>query len=773
MRKLVWAATGYAAALLVAHYLLPGSWLPYAAAVAGALALAALVLGLFPRLRGRWRTAALIALLSAAAGFFWTWGYTALTVSPAEAFAGEKRTVTVRISDYAEVFDDYSRVEVRSVDGDVPHVRMLVYDYSAGMGELRPGDVVDMPLKLLSAGTFYGEDSDYYLANGVHLRGYLTGEYAVAGRGALLWLYFPRDIARALKAQALACFPPDTAPLMKALLTGDRAELYADDDLYSALKTAGFVHIIAVSGMHVAFLVGMLRLLAGRRRITAFLGIPMIVVFMAMVGFKPSVVRAGIMMILLLLAPLLRREDDPPTSLAAAGLLILLANPIAIGSLSFQLSFAAMAGLILVTPRLYGWLVYDEKEKYRLPRNLWGRVLRWICSAFAASVGAIVFSTPIAALNFGYVPLYSVLTNLMCLWAMSAAFLCGYAICVLGLVWQPLGVAAGWLVGWLPRYSIFVVKRIARLPYAALYTRGNLGGWWLAFVYVLFPVTYALRGRERYRPVIPVCIAFCALLAVTFTVRRDLTGKLEVAAVDVGQGQSIVAMTQNGVAMVDCGSVGSADNAGDRAADYLRKNGRDRVDLLILTHFHGDHVNGVRRLMSRVDVERLVVAAEYGENDYSDAILEACGRYGAEVYYIDRNTDFTLDDLTLTVYAPLGAGDMNDAGLLVYGDWGDFEFLVTGDAGSEVERLLAAFYRLGDMELLIAGHHGGKYSTSAELLDEITPEVAFISAGAGNDYGHPSDEVLKRFEERNIQVYRTDLQGTVSVTVGEDHGEGE
>ena len=771
MRKLVLIAAGYAAALLAAHYLLPYAYLPWFAAGAGVLALLALGLRFVPKLRAM--TAALLVFAGAAAGFAWMWGYTALTVLPAEAYAGEQRTVTVRVTDYAVVYDEYSRVEARSVDAELPHVRMLLYDYDGGFGELRPGDLVEMPLKLLSARTFYGEDSDYYLANGVHLRGYTTDAYAVTGRWALSWLYFPQEIAKCIREQALQCFPADVAPLMKALLTGDRKELYADDELYSALKTAGLIHIIAVSGMHVAFLVSMLRLLTGRRRITAFLGVPLIVVFMAMIGFTPSVTRAGVMMILLTLAPLLRRENDPPTSLAAAGLLILLANPVAVASLSFQLSFAAMAGLILISPRLYAWIVYDEKERSRLPKNRWGRALRWLCGAFAASVGAIVFTTPLSALYFGYVPLYGILTNLLCLWAMSAAFLCGYAVCLLGLLWQSAGAAAGWVVGWLPRYAVFAVKRVARLPCAALYTRRNLGGWWLVFVYLLFGGTYVLRGKEPYRPAIPVCVALSTLSVLTFFIEKDLRGRLEVTAVDVGQGQSIVAMTDAATVMVDCGNTGSADNAGDLAAEYLLKNGRDRVDLLVLTHFHGDHVNGVRRLLSRVDVDRLVIAAEYEENEYSDGILSACERYGTEVCRVSENTGFTVGDLRLTVCAPLGGGDANEECLLVYGDFGDFEFLVTGDAGKSVEQILVDTYDLGDIELLVAGHHGSRTSTCGALLDAVTPEAAFISVGAGNGYGHPADEVLERLEERNIAVYRTDLDGTVSLTVErtDDHGE--
>ena len=174
--------------------------------------------------------------------------------------------------------------------------------------------------------------------------------------------------------------------------------------------------------------------------------------------------------------------------------------------------------------------------------------------------------------------------------------------------------------------------------------------------------------------------------------------------------------------------------------------------------------------MSRVKVDRLVIPAEYEENEYSEAILDACGEYGTAVYPISENTRFTTDGVTYTVYAPLGVGDPNESCLLIFGDCGNYEFLVTGDASGSVERRLVSFYELGDIELFIAGHHGAASSTTAALLDTVTPDTVFVSAGAGNSYGHPADSVLERLAERNIDIYRTDLDGTVAVTVVRDDG---
>ena len=760
MRKLLWFALGWTAALAVGYAFLPEGWPLWLAAVVLLPAPAALLL------RGRARARLLLPLAGAACGLLWLWGYTALFVTPAEKLVGEVRTLTLRVSSFPESGDGYTRLEAASMDAALPPIHLLLYDYDGGMTELRPGDVAEVPLKILSARTYYQARSDHYLALGVQLRGYCKGAYRVTGRWAWSWLYAPLHLAKKLSETALRCFPEDVAALMKALLTGDKTEYYLDDALSAAMRTTGFTHIIAISGTHVAFLVGLLRLVLKRRRALVPLGVLLILGFMAMTGFTPSVTRSGIIQLLLLLAQPLLREEDAPTSLAAALLAITLWNPYAVGSLSLQFSFAAMAGLLLLTPGIHDRLYPPEGDRKKpVPRTLWGRAAHGLWSTFAASVGASLFTLPLSALHFGYVPLYGILTNLLCLWAMSGAFLGGYGVCLLYLLWPGAGLACGWVLGWLPRYTMFVVERLARLPHALLYTRWNLGAWWLLSSYGLFAGGWLLRKRTRWWLLSPLCFSALSLLLLLLAVRPDLEGRMRVAAVDVGQGACFVALTERATVLIDCGSTGSADNAGDRAADYLLQNGRRYVDLLILTHFHADHVNGVKRLMARVDVDRLAYAEECADNAYAEDILALCAARGTETFPIRRDMRFTLEELALDVYAPLGVGDVNEMCLLTYGDYGDYEFLVTGDAGGDVERLLTVLHDLGDMELLAVGHHGSRTSTSAALLDAITPETAFISVGAGNSYGHPAPEVLERLEARGIRVCRTDLEGTVFETV--------
>ena len=764
MRRLAIAAAGYTGSLILAHYVLGHGLLPWLALGIFALgAVCALVL------RGERRTACAVVCLFAAAGFLWTWGFTELKLRPAEEMNGVTASVSVRVSDYPEHYDGYDRVRVKVTGGDCPHASAYVYDYDGVLPALEPGDEAQMTLRFKSAAERFGEKTDASTSQGIFLRAYISGECRVTGRWSLDFLMLPRRLAHAIGEEISSLWPEEVSPFMTALLTGKKTDFYGDERAYSALTGAGMSHVVAVSGMHVAFLVGAVRLITGRRRKTAFICIPMIAIFTAMTGFTPSAVRAAVMQTMLLAAPLLRRENDPLTSLGASALVLLLVNPLSIANVGLQLSFAAMAGITLLAQPIYARLdalrealaVNVGKRRLMLPRG--------IASAISGSLAAQVFTLPLAALHFGFLPLYSVAANVLCLWAVSAAFVSGYAVCLAGLIFPAAGRALALCASVLPRYVLAVCSLISRLPYAAFYTRSNYAAWMLVFAYAVFIGAYLMRGRGRMRPAAPVCACIIAFCTVTLVMGDAPGGGLTVTAVDVGQGQSIAVLQRDSAAVIDCGGFGAGENAGDSMGGYLFSQGCRRIDLLLLTHLHADHANGVARLMSRVPVDRLVLPENTDDASCLDDVLAAAEDCGARVYYITEDSYISLGSLGLEVYAPIGAGDVNERGLIILGEYGSFEFLVTGDAGTVTENRLVREHSLPDIELLIAGHHGSAYSTGDALLDAAEPDVAFISVGY-NSYGHPSPDTLERLTEHGVEVHRTDEEGTITLTVGDTYG---
>ena len=230
------------------------------------------------------------------------------------------------------------------------------------------------------------------------------------------------------------------------------------------------------------------------------------------------------------------------------------------------------------------------------------------------------------------------------------------------------------------------------------------------------------------------------------------------AALDVGQGQSIAICAGQRTVLVDCG--GSGVSAGDVAANYFQSAGYRRLDVLVLTHYHADHANGVARLLQRMEVNTLVAPDVEPDHPLRREILSMAQEAGCQVVLLEENGRIALDELSLTCYGPLGGGESNEEGLSVLCTLGSFHGLVTGDMDANIEKRLVKYGNLPELTVLVAGHHGSRTSTSQLLLEETRPRCAMISVGY-NSYGQPAAEVLSRLDEEGCAVYRTDQIGTV------------
>jgi competence protein ComEC len=414
MRRLAAFALPYCAAVFLAQYVLPRPlWLP-AGALCALLALCALPL------RGDGRLRALLIAFGLAAGFLWCRGYDAYFYSPAEELDGRTVILEAVATDWAEPAAYGYSVPVRIVLEGQPDVGALLYAGQAA-AQLRPGDRVSVVAACRLAGrTASGQETAYYTSRGIFLTAAAYGEMTITSPTRIPVRYWPRLAARALRESAGRVFPADTAGFMTALILGEKAGL--DDSLYAALRRTGLAHTVAVSGMHISFLAGLIGLVPGarRRRSRAAACMAGVFFYAAVTGGNPSVLRAAFQCACLQLAPLLGREEDTPTALSAVLALLLLQNPRAVTGIGLQMSFAAVAGIYLFSPRLY------ESWIGRLPRK--GRQLppvRALLGVLAATLGAMSFTIPISAYYFGTVSLIAPLSNLLAWPAVMAAFAAG------------------------------------------------------------------------------------------------------------------------------------------------------------------------------------------------------------------------------------------------------------------------------------------------------------------------------------------------------------
>ena len=745
MRRLAAFTASFALGIYLAQYLLPQNCLLPLAAGCFAAACGALLLPWI------WRRRVLLMGTGLAFALGWNWLYVRQVQEPLLALSDSEGPASMTLLEYAVPTDYGAKVTVR-LEG-YPLGKVAYYG-GEDLLDLLPGQTVEAMVRFQDSRRLREEELTTFTAKGVFLLAYQRGDEAVYGEGSAgspRW--WPAHAARAMQERIDALFSGDAGGFLKAILTGDRSGL--SEGAASDLSEAGLSHILAVSGMHFGYLMLLLSLLGPqRRRLMAAAGVPALVFYALLTGASPSVVRACVMLLFVLAAPLFRRESDPPTTMFAALFCILLANPFAAASISLQLSFGAVAGLLWLSPRVQGLLLGDR------PR---GRVYSFLAASLSATVGALAFTVPLCAVYFGSVVLISPVSNLLCLPAASGVFLLGLAAVLLSFLWLPLGAALGFVPALLAKYTLWMAGTLASIPHHAVYLTNPYVKYWLGFVYLLFAAACLLRPKARRTYALAAGLSAVTLAATVWLGAPHYTRNgLDAYALDVGQGQSVLLSSGGQFALVDCGSRNSWYDAGGIAADHLATMGCGTLDYLILTHYDYDHVSGVVTLLARQRVGTVLLPRTTEGSDMRFRIELAARSHGAAVEYVEEETAYPLGESSLTVYPPVGEGEQR--GLAVLCTRGSFDLLVTGDMDMAGERALIAAYDLPDVEALVAGHHGSRSSTSEELLEAVRPETALISVG-DNSYGHPAEETMIRLDKAGAEICRTDLQGTIHLSV--------
>lgn len=736
----MWFSIGFGAACVFgAYFYVPWLWI---AAAISVLIAALLLIGM------RWyrplRVGAAV-ILGVAVGLSWFIGYDRVYLGAARSADEQTRSVIITVSDYS-----YETSYGCGFDGEIVFgVRTYqVRAYLDTKEQLQPGDRVQgaFSFRLTTLGA--AQEPTYHQGKRIFLIAYQDGEYEITNTSETQLKDYPAIWRQKLIGIIDAAFPEDASGFAKALLLGDRTDI--DYELNTAFKISGISHIIAVSGLHVSILFGFLYLMTGRRRVlTALVGIPAVILFAAIAGFSPSVVRASIMQCLMMLAMLWDREYDLPTALAFAALVMLAANPLVITSVSFQLSVGCMAGIFLFSERIRVWLM-DEK---RLGR--WnGKLTRWFSSSVSITLSAMVFTTPLVAVYFGAVSLVGIVTNLLTLWVVTYIFYGIMLVCAVGCFHAAWASALGWLIAWPIRFVLLVAKTLSALPLAAVYTKSDYIVIWLVFCYGLLAVFLCMKKKQ---PVLFGSVAVIGLcLALAFSWAEPLMDECRVTALDVGQGQCILLQSEGKTFLVDCGG-SYAEDAADTASETLFSQGIDRLDGIILTHYDADHVGGAEYLLTRISADALYLPFTQDEDGIGEMLAHRC----EGTVYVSDDLELTFGDAKLTIFAPVSYESGNESSMCVLFQAENCDILITGDRGVQTERVLLQRYDIPKLDVLVVGHHGSKGSTSEELLKATTPEYAIISVGKDNPYGHPSGEVVDRLKKYNCEILRTDLYGTI------------
>jgi len=590
------------------------------------------------------------------------------------------------------------------------------------------------------------DERTYLRRHGVHVvvtasRWHIVGHRGgVAGIADRLRAYLARSMAPGVHGERRA--------VIAGIVLGEDEGL--SDNLRTRFRSSGLYHLLAVSGQNVALIAGgalALAWLIGLSRLVAEIGaLAAIGGYVLAVGWQPSVVRAGVAGSLVSLAWLAARPKDRWYFLLVGAAVLLAWNPYSLLDAGFQLSFAAVAAIFVVVPRLQRTLA-----GYPVPRSL--------AEVVAVSGACGLATAPILLSQFGVVPIYSIPANALA--APVVAPLLGLALvtALIAPVLPSVAAALAWINGWLAAYLAGCARLVGGLPYAAAPPRTAL----VVIGTGLLAGLLAFRLRPPRAPRLAVVIVLAVLVAGGWQLRGGSSGPpppqgLRITFLDVGQGDGALLQVPNGAVLVDEGAP-EADVAGQ-----LRGLGLRSLSMLVLTHPQRDHVGGAAKVLDRVHVGAVLDPAIPSESTDERAALAAARRHRVRVIVARMGEAFRIGALRLRVLWPDGPGppgdDPNNHAIVVLASYGQVDALLTADAESDVTGHL----HVPPVEILKVAHHGSDDPGLARLLAQVQPRVAVISVGAHNDYGHPAPSTIATLAGvPGLAVYRTDRDGRVVV----------
>jgi competence protein ComEC len=569
-------------------------------------------------------------------------------------------------------------------------------------------------------------------------------------RGEPSWAQRAAGTLRAGLQRACEPLPDDAGGLLPGLVVGDTSRL--DPSLEEDFRTTGMTHLNAVSGANVAIVLGVVLFVVRWARagpvITALVCSAALVGFVILARPSPSVVRAAAMGAIGLLGLATGRPRAAMPALAAGVVALIVVDPELAGDAGFTLSVLATSGLLLLAPR---WR--DGLRRSGVPAGA--------AEALAVPAAAQLACAPVIAGLSGTVSLVAVPANLLAVPAIAPATLLGVGAAVLSPVWPDGAEFAAWLAGWPVRWLVVVATYGARVPAGALpWPDGLLGA------LLLTGITVALLVAAR-RPIVRRLFAVITVGAVlgALPVRLIASGWPPpgwlVVACAVGQGDAIVLAAGPGRAVVI--DAGPEPNAVDRC---LRRLGVRQVALFVISHFHADHIGGAAGVFRGRSVAGLVGPDWPEPAGGRDGVRSAAGR--TPFRSVSAGWTYAAGGVALTVLGPPEAlhgtrSDPNNNSLVLRATVAGRSVLLPGDA--ETEEQTALLERLGPAalraDILKVAHHGSAYQSPA-FLDAVDPQVALVSVGLGNDYGHPNAALLGRLARGSTRVLRTDQLGDVA-----------
>lgn len=560
----------------------------------------------------------------------------------------------------------------------------------------------------------------------------------------------------------------DNAQMLKGLIIGEKSNI--DDDIVDAFRKASLSHILAISGAHFAYIILLINFftkILKRKRIEQFFSIIIILFFMILTGNTPSIIRAGTMSIISILASVLHRKNNFFTSFFFSLLIQIIYNPYVIFDVGLLLSYLGTIGIVLFYDYIY--------KKINL---------KIISTTLAANLAIF----PILVFNFNSISLSFVFSNIF------ASILLG-PIIIIGLISIIFNLKIIFIsLNLLLNLLILIAKFFSSIKFLNLNIEGiSISS--VVFYYAIIIILKILFEKEKdikqfnnlIKNILIVSITILILLNLNYeTINSSINNTLLINFIDVNQGDSCLIRYKNKTIIVDGGgNLDEKKNVGKTTLlPYLLNRKIKKIDYMIFSHFDNDHSQGLIYILeNNIKVKNIIIGAQYDNFTNYVKLKKVAKEKNVNIIVKKAFDSIKIDKengLKLIFLWPIGSNKLisenaiNNNSLVFKVVFNNFSMLFTGDIESIAEKEILKSYNdyqnkhninLLNSTILKVAHHGSDTSSSNEFIEKVNPKIALIGVGKNNKFKHPSDITIKKLNARNTKIYRTDMNGEISIKV--------
>lgn len=589
--------------------------------------------------------------------------------------------------------------------------------------------------------------------------------------------------------------PEKYASIFTGLILGDTTKI--EKEVKENFKIANISHILAISGMHITYIIigieMLLKPLLGKRKMR-IVTVIILIFYMFITGFSPSVVRASIMGILMIISKLIYRKNDIWTSISVSLLILLIYNPFLITNVGLQLSYLGTIGIICFNKNVYKFLrnikIKNKKIKYRINRKIVLLVDK-IKEILSVTLSAQIVILPIILFHFNSLGIYFFISNILVSVIIGPIIIGGFICIMISFFSMQIAklISIFIVVG---IKMLVVISEISHLPFSQIYIV-TPKVWQILIYYILIVILNKIytsftlkepsftdiriknlvaltkyRLNQNKKKYFKIIISFIVIIFIFNIIPK----KLKIYFVDVGQGDCTFIVTpKNKTILIDGGgSLSTEFDVGESTLlPYILDRGYTKIDYIFISHFDQDHVGGIFKILEKLKVGQVFISQQGENSENYQKFLKIVENKDLNVKVLKQGDSLKIEnnlffDILWPVEEQIQENILNNNAMVMKLRYKDFSMLFTGDIEKIAEEKILEFYKNSNIlksDILKIAHHGSKSSSTQEFLEKVNPKFCLIGVGENNLFGHPSNEVSERLETKNVQIYRTDKDGEI------------